>query len=133
MRQPDTLELMREGIMPDGLAVAGLGRAHGAADRQSAPMTRKEHMATSAHDPDMKSRMVKLLTAGAEAELQLLKTERKAEKRLAEAKATLASDEARLLRAQQRLERSHESVAAAEVALREVQERRAAGPTPDQD
>ena len=90
-------------------------------------------MATSAHDPDMKSRMVKLLTAGAEAELQLLKTERKAEKRLAEAKATHASDEARLLRAQQRLERSRESVAAAEVALREVQERRAAGPKPDQD
>jgi hypothetical protein len=90
-------------------------------------------MATSADDPDVKNRMEKLLTAGAEAELQLLKTERKAEKRLAEAKAMLASDEARLLRAQQRLERSHESVAAAEAALREVQERRAAGPTRDQD
>ncbi len=90
-------------------------------------------MATSAHDPDMKNRMAKLLTAGAKAELQLLRSERKAEKRLAEAKATRASDEARLVRAQQRLERSHESVAAAEAALREVQERRAAGPTWDQD
>ena len=58
----------------------------------------------------------------------LLRTERKAEKRLAEAKAVLASDEARLLKAQQRLERSREAVAAAEATLREVQERRAAGP-----
>jgi hypothetical protein len=90
-------------------------------------------MATTAHDPDVKSRMVKLLSAGAEAELQLLKMERKAEKRLAEAKAMLASAEARLLRAQQRLESSHESVVAAEATLREVQERRAAGPTRDQD
>ena len=39
----------------------------------------------------------------------------------------------RLLRAQQRLERSQEVVAAAEETLREVQERRAAGPTRDQD
>ena len=96
-------------------------------------MLGKEIMATSAHDPDTKSRMVKLLSRGTEAELQLLRTERKAEKRLAEAMATLASDEARLLRAQQRLERSHESVAAAEATLREVQERRAAGPKQDQD
>jgi hypothetical protein len=77
--------------------------------------------------------MVKLLTAGAEAELQLLRAERKAEKQLAGAVATLASDEARLLRAQRRLERSLESVAAAEAALRDVQERRAAGPVQDQD
>ena len=104
-----------------------------AANCQAAPLPRKELIAINSHDPDMKSQMVKLLTAGAEAELQLLRAERKAEKRLAEAKAMLASDEARLLRAQQRLERSHESVAAAEVALREVQERRAAGPKPDQD
>ena len=79
----------------------------------------------------MKSRAEKLLAAGAEAELQLLKSERKAEKRLAQARAMLASDEARMVRAQQRLERSHESVAAAEAILREVQERRAAGPTRD--
>jgi hypothetical protein len=90
-------------------------------------------MATSAHDPDQQSRTVKLLTAGADAELHLLRSERKAEKRLAEALASLASDEARLLRAQQRLERSRESVAAAEVALREVQARRAEGPTRPQD
>ncbi len=119
--------------MPDSLAAAGSVRAQGPGGRQRDPMTRKEHMATNAHDPDTKSRMVQLLSAGAEAELQLLRTERKAEKRLAEAKAMLASDEARLLRAQQRLERSHESVAAAEAALREVQERRAAGSQQDQD
>lgn len=90
-------------------------------------------MATGTDDPETKSRMVKLLNAGAEAELQLLRTERKAEKRLAEARAMLAREEARLLRAQQRLQRSHESVAAAEATLREVQEQRAAGPTQDQD
>lgn len=90
-------------------------------------------MVTSDHDPDTNKRMASLLTAGAEAELQLLRRERKAEKRLAEAMATLARDEGRLLRAQQRLERSRASVAAAEAALREVQERRAAGPTLDQD
>jgi DNA repair exonuclease SbcCD ATPase subunit len=90
-------------------------------------------MATSADDLDLKHRMDALLTAGAEAELRLLKAERKAEKRLAEAMAMLASNEARLLRAQQRLERSRESVAEAEAALREVRERRAAGPTRDQD
>jgi hypothetical protein len=88
-------------------------------------------MGTSTEDSDMKSRAEKLLAAGAEAELQLLKSERKAEKRLAQAQAMLAGDEARLVRAQQRLERSHESVAAAEAILREVQERRSAGPTPD--
>jgi hypothetical protein len=96
-------------------------------------MLRKERMATSTHDPDIQSRTAKLLTAGAEAEMQLLRMERKAEKRLAEAVATLASDETRLLRAQQRLERSRAAVAAAEATLHEVQERRAAGPTRDQD
>ena len=90
-------------------------------------------MATTSQDQNVQSRTAKLLSAGAEAELQLLRTERKAEKRLAEAMASLASDEARLLRAQQRLERSREAVAAAEASLREVQERRAAGPTRDQD
>jgi hypothetical protein len=90
-------------------------------------------MAITADDPDVKSRMARLLAAGAEAELKLLRTERKAEKRLADAKATLASEEERLLRAQQRLECSKESVAAAEAMLHEVQERRAAGPMRDQD
>lgn len=90
-------------------------------------------MATSAHDPETKNQMANLLAAGAEAERQLLRAERKAEKRLAEAMATLADDEARLLRVQQRLERSRECVAAAEATLREVQERRAAGPNGGQD
>jgi hypothetical protein len=90
-------------------------------------------MTTSSHDPDQQRRTVKLLAAGAEAELHLLRTERKAEKRLAEALASLAGDEARLLRALQRLERSRASVAAAEAALREVQARRAAGPARAQD
>jgi hypothetical protein len=90
-------------------------------------------MATSPHDPDNQSRRVKLLSAGAEAELRLLRSERKAEKRLAEVLASLAGDEARLLRAQQRLERSRASVAAAEAALREIQARRAAGPARAQD
>jgi hypothetical protein len=90
-------------------------------------------MATRAHDPELQSRTVKLLASGVEAELQLLRSERKAEKRLAEAMASLASDEARLHRAQQRLERSRAAVAAAEATLREVQARRAAGPATGQD
>ena len=90
-------------------------------------------MATNAHDADTHSLTVKLLATGAEAELQLLKSERKAEKRLAEAVACLASDEARLVRARQRLERSREAVAVAEATLREVQARRAEGPARVQD
>jgi hypothetical protein len=89
-------------------------------------------MVTKARDTDVKSQMAKLLAAGADAELHLLRTERKAEKRLAEALASLANDEARLLRAQQRLEQSRAAVAAAEATLHEVQERRASGPTRDQ-
>ena len=89
-------------------------------------------MVTKARDTDVKSQMAKLLAAGADAELHLLRTERKAEKRLAEALASLANDEARLLRAQQRLEQSRAAVAVAEATLHEVQERRAAGPTRDQ-
>jgi hypothetical protein len=85
-------------------------------------------MATSHQDPDKQSRTMKLLADGAASELGLLKDERKAEKRLAEAMASLASDEARLLRAQHRLERSRELVAAAQANLREVQARRADGP-----
>jgi hypothetical protein len=90
-------------------------------------------MATSHRDPDKQSRSAKLLAAGAAAELDLLKDERKAEKRLAEAMASLASDEARLLRAQHRLQRIRESVTAAKATLREAQARRADGPTPTQD
>ena len=117
--------------MPDSLAAHV--RVRGPELGPIAPKNRKERMATSAHDPHLQSRMAKLLTAGAEAELHLLRSERKAEKRLAQARASLAADEARLLRAQQRLERSRESVAAAEAALREVQARRAEGPSRDQE
>jgi hypothetical protein len=117
--------------MPDSLAAHDWVR--GPARGSIAPMNRIERMATSGHDADQQGRMAKLLTAGAEAELHLLRSERKAEKRLAEALASLAADEARLLRAQQRLERSRESVAAAESALREVQAQRAAGPSLAQD
>jgi len=90
-------------------------------------------MVTSGHGSDTRTRRDKLLIAGAEAELQLLRSERKAEKRLAEAMATLAGDEARLRRAQHRLERSREAVATAEATLREVQARRADGPPRVQD
>jgi hypothetical protein len=131
MRQPGILELSREGIMPDSLAARSRVRAP--ARGSIALKNRKERMATSAHDADQQGRTAKLLTAGAEAELHLLRSERKAEKRLAEALASLAADEARLLRAQQRLERSRESVATAEAAVREVQARRAEGPSRAQD
>ena len=47
-------------------------------------------MATTSQDQNMQSRTAKLLSAGAEAELQLLRTERKAEKCLAEAERRAA-------------------------------------------
>lgn len=72
-------------------------------------------------------RTYELLSAGAEAELNFLKLERKAEKRLGDARAAFAKDERRLQRAQQRLERGRELVTAAEVNLREAQARRGAG------
>ncbi len=90
-------------------------------------------MTATANDSDKQSRTMKLLAAGTEAELQLLRAERKAEKRLAEAMDSLAADEARLLRARQRLERSRDAVAAAAATLRETQARRAAGSTPAQN
>ena len=71
----------------------------------------------------------KLLTTGAKAEQELLKSERKAEKRLEEAMGALARDEVRLRRAQERLERSREIVAAAAETLRDARARRADGPT----
>ena len=117
--------------MPDSLAADGEVRVPAFGHR--APRYRKERMATSPHDPDKQSRTVELLSAGAAAELDLLRRERKAEHRLAEALASLASDEARLLRAQHRLERSRESVAVAEATLRKVQARRANGPAQVQD
>lgn len=85
------------------------------------------------HNQDPLQRTLELLTTGAIAELELLKKERRAERRLSAALATLASDEARLHKAKQRLERSREAVAAAEANLREVQQNRAAGPVQTQD
>ena len=90
-------------------------------------------MAAIDQDLDTQILTEKLLTAGAKAELELLESERKAEKRLADAMAVLARDEARLRRAQERLERSRESVAAAAATLLAVQAQRADGPTWTQD
>lgn len=79
------------------------------------------------HETNIAARTYELLSAGAEAELRFLKQERKAEKWLASARESLAQDERRLLRAQQRLDRGRETVAAAEESLRDAQARRAAG------
>ena len=76
---------------------------------------------------------IELLAAGAEAELRLLKRERKAEHRLAQARETLAADEQRLERAKRRVAASAEAVADAEAKLREAQAARAAGPLPLHD
>ena len=90
-------------------------------------------MSAGNQELDARDRSRELLTAGAIAELHLIKDERKAERRLADALATLVSDEARVRKAQQRLERSREAVAAAEASLREFQTRRATGPVRAQD
>lgn len=68
-----------------------------------------------------------LLREAAGTEKGLLKQERKAERRLAKARETLADDEARLQKAQARAARTREAVAAAEEALREAQMLRAKG------
>jgi hypothetical protein len=75
-------------------------------------------------------RALDLLHTGAEAELRLLKNERKAERRLAAVIATLSKDERRLQRAQLRVSASKAAVAEAEARLREAQTQRAAGPPP---
>ena len=82
-------------------------------------------------DPGNRAR--ELLRSGAKAELELLRRERKAERRLAGALEALASDKARVRKTQERLERSREGVAAAQAKLREAQASRAAGPTGSQD
>ncbi len=69
-----------------------------------------------------------ILRKGAEAELRLLRQERKAESRLRKAVSAMDKDRSRLDRAQSRLERSHKGVTAAEMALRDAQERRSSGP-----
>jgi small-conductance mechanosensitive channel len=69
-----------------------------------------------------------LIQAGAAAELRLLRQERKAEERLGAAVAVMEKDQARLHKAQERLERSRDSVDAAAATLREAQSKRAEGP-----
>ena len=85
------------------------------------------------HDRDERNRALDLLAAAANAELALLRKERKAERRLADAFDSLARDRARLRNIQQRVERSSDAVAAAEARLREAQANRAAGPGRTQD
>jgi hypothetical protein len=79
---------------------------------------------------DAHRRANELLRSGTEAELQLLKRERKAERRLAEARAALAADQTRVARANKRMEKSLAAVAEAEAALRACQQQRALGPIP---
>jgi hypothetical protein len=90
-------------------------------------------MNAQTHDRDPRDRIGELLAASAEAELLLLSKERKAERRLAHALKALASDQARLLKSQEQMERSREAVVAAQARLREVQTNRAAGPGRTQD
>jgi hypothetical protein len=90
-------------------------------------------MNTENHDQDPANRVLELLATGARAELELLRRERKAERRLADALEALGGDKARLRKTQQRIERSREAVAAAQARLREAQESRAVGPAGRQD
>ena len=85
-------------------------------------------MNADSHEQVPHLRILELMNDGAQAELQLLKKERKAERRLAEAMDILSSDNARLRKLQQRIERSRDAVAAAEANLRAMQANRAAGP-----
>jgi len=85
-------------------------------------------MTISNDEVSPEKRTLDLLHTGAEAELRLLKKERKAERRLAEAIAALAADERRLLRAQNRVAVSRSAVSDAETRLREAQAQRASGP-----
>jgi hypothetical protein len=70
------------------------------------------------------------LAAAAKAERRLLKRERRAERELAVLRDALRDDEARLARAQHRVERRRSDVAVAEARLRQRQADRAAGPAP---
>jgi len=81
-------------------------------------------------ESDVESRTRQLLASGAAAELTFLKQERKAELRLAAARATVADDARRLRKAQERLDQGREAVKDAEAALLECQRRRAVGPAP---
>lgn len=87
-------------------------------------------MSSNTSEVTANERALHLLHTGAEAELRLLRKERKAERRLAAAAATLSADERRLQRAQQRVSASKAAVADAETRLRDAQTQRAAGPPP---
>lgn len=91
----------------------------------------RDDMSTESSAAAAAERAAALLALGAEAELRLLKRERKAERRLAAARETLAADEMRLERARQRVASSAAAVADAEARLREAQAARAAGPDSD--
>ena len=90
-------------------------------------------MMTSTNEPTPTEQAIELLAEGAEAESRLLKRERKAEQRLAQARETLAADEQRLERAGCRVAASAAAVADAEAKLLEAQAARAAGPPPHHD
>jgi hypothetical protein len=95
-------------------------------------MRTSEQMAIMTRNPqehDAEAQAKDLLQSGATAELHLLKQERRAERRLAKARATLAEDQHQLERAQHRVAQSQRAVAEAEDALRQCQLRRAAGPS----
>lgn len=98
---------------------------------QKAPES--EEMTVEHGEASALGRAAELLNEGAEAELRLLKRERKAERLLAEARAALAEDEKRLERARKRVAYSAAAVAEAETRLSEAQAARAAGPRPAQD
>lgn len=72
-----------------------------------------------------------MLRRSTAAELDLLRAERKAERKLRGAQEAAARDEAKLRKAEHRLAASRATVATAAEALRACQVRRAAGPVLD--
>jgi hypothetical protein len=99
-------------------------------------MRTSERMAIMTRNPqerDADEQAKDLLQVGATAELHLLKQERRAERRLAKARVTLAEDQHQLERAQHRVAQSQRAVADAEDALRQSRLRRAAGPSQPED
>jgi hypothetical protein len=73
---------------------------------------------------------VAILKDRSKAELQLLKQERNAERRLAKSEAAQRKLEARLAEMERRVMRGREAVASAAAELRACQEHRIAGPPP---
>jgi hypothetical protein len=82
----------------------------------------------SGNESPIEVRARRLLTASAQAERRLLRQERKAEKRLTVARSELLDAEARLQRAQTRVDECRQAVLAAEGELEQSQRRRASGP-----